>query len=78
MPRRLSTSVFATALVAVVAALALYVRPVVAAPAGSYVGDGVDVQITDGKTASMGFTIPSPRDGCASQAQAFGVPCRLT
>lgn len=75
MPRRLSTSVFATALLAVVAALALYARPVVAAPAGSYVGTSLDLQVaTDGKSLSLGYTIASPRAGCASKVEAFGIP----
>lgn len=46
-----------------------------AAPSGTYLGPSIDVTVSaDGRTFSAGYTIPSPRSGCAAKVEAFGMP----
>ena len=67
-------SLFAGGALVVTFALALSGGGANAAPGGSYVGESVDLGISADAKVSMGYTVASPRDGCASTVQAFALP----
>ncbi|MEI7926220.1 MAG: hypothetical protein WCI61_08560, partial [Chloroflexota bacterium] len=75
MSRHSSTYVLTATLLAALALFFAARVPVRAAPGGTYIGTSMDITTgLDGRSVSIGYTVPSPRDGCASTIQAFNVP----